>query len=157
MQRMIILLAIAQWVAVSVSGDIWSTDYETALRKAKEENRHVLVDFTGSDWCGWCIRLNREVFSTEEFQEFAKENLVCVKIDFPRKKKLPKEVAKRNDRLQRQFGVRGYPTVFVLGADGTPLVRTGYQEGGGEEYVNHLKSLIKNVSNQTSKRTRHSD
>ena len=157
MQRFIIPFAIVHWVAISASGEMWSTDYETALRKAKEENRHVLVAFTGSDWCGWCIRLNREVFSTVEFQEFAKNNLVCVKIDFPRKKMLPKEMAEPNDRLQRQFGVRGYPTVFLLGADGTALVRTGYREGGSKEYVNHLKSLIKIASNPTSKRTQHSD
>jgi len=110
MQRFIILFIIAQWIAISASGEIWLIDYEKALRKAKEENRHVLVDFTGSDWCGWCIRLNKEVFSTKEFKEFASGHLVCVKIDFPKKKKLPREVAERNDRLQRKFGVRGYPT-----------------------------------------------
>ena len=157
MNRFIILFAIVHWVAISASGEIWLTDYETALQKAKEENRYVLVDFTGSDWCGWCIRLNREVFSTEEFQDFAKEQLVCVKIDFPRKKKLSREVAERNDQLQRKFGVRGYPTVFVLGPDGIPLARTGYLKGGGQGYVNHLKSFIKNASMQTTQGTSRSD
>ena len=157
MQRFILLCTIAQWVAISASGEIWSTDYEKALRKAKEENRHVLVDFTGSDWCGWCIRLNREVFSTDEFKEFAQKHLVCVKIDFPRKKKLPPEVAERNLQLQRKFGVRGYPTVFVLRPDGTLVARTGYLKGGGEGYVSHLKSFIQSTSGQTSPRTRQSD
>ena len=141
--KLIALLLMALVSNSFAAGELWTSDYDSALKKAKKENRHVLLDFTGSDWCGWCIRLNKEVFDTDAFKAYAKDNLVLVEIDFPRKKSLPKDVVARNRKLGEKFEVAGYPTIWILGPDGTPIRSTGYRKGGGEAYVEHLKGLIK--------------
>src|SRR3954465_4955013 len=92
----------------------WGENYEKALEQAKAENKLVLMDFTGSDWCGWCIKLNKEVFSTPEFAEYAKKNLVLVEVDFPNKKPQSAELKKANEALQEKYKIEGYPTVIVL-------------------------------------------
>lgn len=126
----------------AVEGSLWLTDYDQALKVAAEKKLPVLVDFTGSDWCGWCIRLDKEVFSQDAFKAYAKENLVLVKLDFPRRKNLPKEEAARNQELAGKFGIQGFPTIVLLGADGQEKARTGYQPGGAKAYVEHLKGLL---------------
>src|SRR5258708_35916882 len=88
----------------------WMTDLPKAEARAKAEKKLVMLDFTGSDWCGWCIRLNKEVFSKPEFAQYAKDNLVLVEVDFPRKKEQPEELKKANESLQTKYGVQGYPT-----------------------------------------------
>jgi protein disulfide-isomerase len=138
------------FVAVMVTGSVWAaegwnTNYEKALEQAKAEGKHVLVDFSGSDWCGWCIRLDKEVFSQPEFKEYAQDNLVLVLVDFPQKKTLPPELKAQNDALLKKFGVRGFPTVFVVSPEGDVVAKTGYQAGGAEAYVKHLKGLIRNA------------
>jgi len=121
----------------------WETDYPAALARAKAEKKHVLVDFTGSDWCGWCIRLKKEVFDEKAFQNYAKENLVLVELDFPQTKKLSKKLTEQNDKLQQEFQVQGFPTILILNSKGKEAARTGYKEGGADAYVKHLKELIK--------------
>src|SRR5438445_7310648 len=96
----------------------WLTDVPKAVAKAKEEKKLVMLDFTGSDWCGWCIKLHKEVFSKPEFAEYAKKNLVLVEVDFPRAKKQSAELKKANESLQGKYNVRGYPTIVVLDAEG---------------------------------------
>lgn len=121
----------------------WMTDFEKAKEKAKSENKHILIDFSGSDWCGWCIKLDKEVFSQAAFKAYAKDNLVLVLADFPRdKSKQSDEVQKQNSKLQQEFGVNGFPTVFILSPDGKTIAKTGYQAGGAEPYVEHVKKLI---------------
>jgi thioredoxin-related protein len=120
----------------------WETNLETALQKAQKENKTVLVNFTGSDWCIWCQRLSNEVFSQSEFEKFAKENLVLVKIDFPKNIELPMETKMYNNQLAQRFGVEGFPTIFLLKPDGTVVLQTGYQPGGPVNYINHLKSYM---------------
>jgi thioredoxin-related protein len=124
------------------SEDGWLTDFEAAKAKAAEMGVPILADFSGSDWCGWCIRLDKEVFSQAAFQAFAQKNLVLFLADFPARKKLPDEVRKQNERLAKTYEIRGYPTVLVLDAAGKVVGRTGYRPGGPEKYVEHLKDLI---------------
>src|SRR6266481_9627103 len=83
----------------------WNTDLAKAQAQAKKENKLVMLDFTGSDWCGWCIKLHSEVFSKPEFAEYARKNLVLVEVDFPRKKKLSAEQKKANDALQQKYRI----------------------------------------------------
>src|SRR5215475_7748091 len=92
----------------------WMTDLPKAQAKAKDEKKLVMLDFTGSDWCGWCIKLNKEVFSTPEFADYAKKNLVLVEVDFPRAKQQTAELKKANDALQEKYKIEGYPTIVVL-------------------------------------------
>jgi len=125
--------------------DIWTTYSKTALDKAKKENKYILMDFTGSDWCGWCVRLNKEVFSKPEFITYATNSLVCIEVDFPRdKKKISAEQKKINDKLSKDYGVRGFPTIYLLKPDGKTIVgKTGYKAGGSASYVKHLQDMIK--------------
>ena len=120
------------FVATLVQGSDWQTDYEQALATAKGAGKCVLLDFTGSDWCGPCIEMNKVVFSKAAFQNYAKKNLVLVEVDYPRIKKLPEKVVKQNEHLKEQYGIErsGYPTVILLDPNGKIL---GQLEGYGGE------------------------
>jgi thioredoxin-related protein len=121
----------------------WMTDLPKAQAKAKAENKLVMIDFTGSDWCGWCIKLNKEVFSKPEFAEYANKNLVPVEIDFPRKKEQSADLKKANQELQKKYKVEGYPTVIVLNAEGKKVGELGYQPGGPKAFIEELEKLKK--------------
>ncbi len=92
----------------------WLDNYEEAAKISKKTNKPILANFTGSDWCGWCKVLDKQVFSTDEFKSWATENVVLLVLDFPRKKKLPQEMLIQNYSLQKAFGVRGYPTIMLF-------------------------------------------
>src|SRR6516165_5596792 len=108
----------------------WLTDVPKAQEKAKAEKKLVMLDFTGSDWCGWCIKLNKEVFSTPEFAKYAGKNLVLVEVDFPNQKHQSDELKAANEALQEKFKVQGYPTIIVLDSAGKKIGELGYQAGG---------------------------
>lgn len=120
----------------------WTDNFPDASKQAAAEGKYMLLNFSGSDWCGWCIRLDKEVFSQPEFQSYAAENLVSVELDFPRKKALSPGVVQQNEQLQAKFGVRGFPTILVLSPSGQLVQQTGYRPGGAEAYVEHLKQII---------------
>ena len=101
----------------------------------------VLLDFTGSDWCGWCIKLDKEVFSEPSFQAYAAQNLIFVEVDFPRNKSQSAEVKERNQKLQQKYGVRGYPTLIVLNPQGSQVAQLGYQPGGAGPFIGSLEAL----------------
>ena len=136
------ILLVASCAVGAQAASLWLDSYEEALKEASADGKFVLVDFSGSDWCSWCVRLDREVFSKSAFKKYAKQNLVCLLVDFPKRKRLPKDVAARNDELRKKFGVRGFPTVLLLSPDGEKLAKTGYKEGGAVAYVEHLEALL---------------
>jgi len=126
----------------SAGGDVtWMTDANAALTLARTENRDVLLDFTGSDWCGWCIKLDKEVFSTADFAEYARQHLVLLKVDFPRHEYRSAAVQKQNEALMQKYGIAGYPTIVVLRPNGTERGRLGYQPGGAGPWLSALKRL----------------
>jgi len=129
-----------------VATDPWRTDFEGALKTAREEGRAVLLDFTGSDWCVWCHRLEDEVFTKQAFLDFARERLVLVRLDFPRKTKLPDELQAQNDALNDRFDVSGYPTVILLNGSGEEIGRLGYMQGGAKTFVRALKKFASDAS-----------
>jgi protein disulfide-isomerase len=138
------LVAIAATVNLAHAGeDGWTTDYKKAVEQAKSEKKLVLLDFTGSDWCGWCIKLNKEVFSQEKFKEYAKANLVLVEVDFPRAKEQSAELKKQNQDLQDKYKIEGYPTIIVLNGDGKKVGELGYMPGGPDVFVAELAKLKK--------------
>ncbi|BCX48269.1 hypothetical protein HAHE_21770 [Haloferula helveola] len=137
----VVLVALSTTAAFA-SG--WGTDWEAAKAQAKKENKPILINFTGTDWCGWCIKLEKEVFSKESFKEYAKDNLVLMEVDFPRKKEQSDELKAQNKKLDKEFKVEGYPTIYLVDAEGKKLSGDiGYREGGPDAYVAHLKSLLK--------------
>ncbi|HKS38557.1 MAG TPA: thioredoxin family protein [Verrucomicrobiae bacterium] len=121
----------------------WLTDLAKAQQKATAEKKMVMLDFTGSDWCGWCIKLNKEVFSTDEFAKYAKDNLVLVEVDFPQKKEQSAAQKKANQELEKKFKVEGYPTIIVLNAEGKKIGELGYQPGGPGPFIAQLEKLKK--------------
>ena len=125
------------------AAEAWLTDLPKAQAQAKTENKLVMADFTGSDWCGWCIRLHKEVFSTPEFAEYAKKNLVLVEIDFPAKKPQSPALKKANAALQAKYKVEGYPTIIVLNGDGNKVGQLGYVRGGPKAFIAELEKLKK--------------
>ncbi|MEN6444685.1 MAG: thioredoxin family protein [Candidatus Cloacimonas sp.] len=124
----------------------WLTDWDQALSMAKKLNHPILVDFTGSDWCIWCQKLEGEVFSKDKFKDYAKSNLILLKLDFPRSIPQTDEVKKANQEKMKEFNVEGYPTVVLLNTEGKEIARTGYVPGGAEKYVLHLQDLLKQAT-----------
>ncbi len=121
----------------------WGDNQSQALSKARQDNKLVLMDFTGSDWCGWCMKLDKEVFSTPEFKSYASKNLVLVELDFPRQKYVSPQTKKQNEDLQQQYQVEGYPTIVVLNSAGKQIGQLGYMEGGPKAFIAALEKLPK--------------
>jgi protein disulfide-isomerase len=121
----------------------WLTDLPKAKAKAEAEKKMVMLDFTGSDWCGWCIKLHREVLSQPEFAKYAKDNLVLVEVDFPQQKQQSEELKKANQALQEKFNVDGYPTIIVLNSAGEKIGELEYMPGGPTPFIAELEKLRK--------------
>ncbi|MDB6055826.1 MAG: thioredoxin-related protein, partial [Verrucomicrobiales bacterium] len=120
----------------------WLTDLNAAKAVAQKENKTILLDFTGSDWCHWCKVLKSEVFDTPEFADFASKRLVLVEVDFPEHKRLSAQQMQANATLAATYKVEGYPTVILLDSAGKIRGRTGYQEGGPKPYLAALNRMV---------------
>ena len=128
----------------------WYTDLNEASKISAKTNKPLMLFFTGSDWCGWCIRLQKEVFYKPEFIEWANDNVVLVDIDFPKNKsKQSTELQQQNNMLQQQFGIQGYPTIHFVRPDKidgktnlTSLGNTGYRAGGPAAWISEANSYI---------------
>lgn len=135
-----IALSLALSTAALAKGG-WEENYDKGLQKAKTEKKMALVDFTGSDWCSWCMKLDKEVFAQAKFKEYAKQHLVLIEVDFPRLKPLSRPKQKKNDDLAKQYEVQGFPSVIVLDAEGKKLGRLGYMEGGPDAFIAAIEKL----------------
>jgi thioredoxin-related protein len=142
MKRLVFAL-LASFAAVQLQAAElnWMTDLPKAQAQAKKENKLVMLDFTGSDWCGWCIKLNKEVFSKPEFAAYAKTNLVLVEVDFPRSKTQSAALKKANEALGEKYGIEGYPTIIVLNGEGKKVGKLGYMPGGPKAFTAELDKL----------------
>lgn len=114
-----LLLAFLATAPLAAAAD-WQTDYAKALDTAKRENKRIFLDFTGSDWCGPCIQLKKQVFSRPEFINYAEKNLVLVEVDYPQRKEQSPALVKQNERLAKQYGIeeKGFPTLVLLDPSG---------------------------------------
>jgi thioredoxin-related protein len=129
---------------VDAAGLVWQKNLTKAIDIARKEDKSIFVNFTGSDWCVWCHRLRDEVFLKPEFKEFSLENLVLVQFDFPQSITLPAGEENYNRSMMQKFGVRGFPTLFLLDSEGRTIQKLGYEKGGAIPYTNKLRDLIKN-------------
>ncbi|MCK6447913.1 MAG: thioredoxin family protein [Planctomycetes bacterium] len=131
--------------ALALAGDSanWIADFDKAVETAKAQKKDLFVDFTGSDWCGWCKKLDAEVFSKSEFLDAVQKDYVLVSLDFPRAEEVKKKVPnpQRNDELAQKYGIQGFPTVLLMTVDGEVFAQTGYQAGGPVKYVESLASM----------------
>ena len=121
----------------------WLTNYAEAQQEAKSQQKLLLMDFTGSDWCGYCIMLDKEVFSKPEFKEYAGKNLILFEADFPRRKELPADTMEQNQRLAMKYQIQGFPTIVVLDSSGKELAQLGYMRGGPQAFIAELEKLPK--------------
>lgn len=128
--------------SASPDGLSWENNLDKALQQAKKENKAVLVNFTGSDWCIWCKRLSSEVFQQKEFKSYAEESLVLVMLDFPRNIDQSEETQSYNRNLAQKYGIQGFPTILIFDSQGKLAGQTGYQPGGPDKYIEHIKSYL---------------
>jgi thioredoxin-related protein len=151
--KKILVLAFFTLTSMSIQAQeelTWHTDMSKATDISIKENKPMFLFFTGSDWCGWCIRLQKEVFKTPEFVKWAKDNVVLVELDFPRKNNQTDAVKQQNAQLQQQLQVRGYPTVWFVSAYKTTdakvslsaLGSTGYVAGGPKVWIDGANQII---------------
>lgn len=125
-------------------GGGWLTSYSDAVAQSKASGKPILMDFTGSNWCGWCKRLKAEVFETAEFKQWATSNVVLLELDFPRG--IPQNAAlkQQNQELAQKFGISGYPTIIFANASGKVLGKYGYDEGGPSVWTKQASTFLKN-------------
>lgn len=129
-----------------VNAQEWQTDFKTAEKLASEENRPIILVFQGSDWCAPCIKLDREIWSSDEFKSYAKEHFVMLQADFPRRKAnaLSDEQQEKNNQLAEKYNTQGYfPFVVVLDKDGHVLGEAGYEKTTPTAYIDKLESFVK--------------
>lgn len=118
------------------------TNWEDAKKAAADKGHPIMMVFSGSDWCGWCKKFEAEILTQPAFQDYAKDNMETFIADFPRNIQQSAELKQQNAALAQEYGISGYPTVMVVNPDGSVIKKTGYIQGGAENYVDHLKSII---------------
>ena len=136
--------------AYKASMDGWEVDVNKAYEISKKTGKPILANFTGSDWCGWCIKLKNEVFIKDDFKTWAKDNVVLLELDFPRRFQLPEEIKQQNYGLQQAFGVTGYPTIWVFNLTKTEtgqynideMGKTGYVAGGPTNFYKGIEAMV---------------
>lgn len=145
MKKLLFILATASCLLAARAADTaWQTNFTQALATAKAQNKTVLVNFTGSDWCGFCIKLHKQVFDTPQFSEYAKKNLVLVEADFPRRTKLAPAQAKANEALKAKYEPKfeGFPTILLVDGNGKKLgEEVGYGGDSPEAYIAKLEKI----------------
>lgn len=124
----------------------WETDHGKAMAEASASGRPILVNFTGSDWCGWCVRLREQVFDTGIFASWAKDNVVLLECDFPRTHLLPPPLRKQNEDLANQYGVDRFPTVVLITATGEEIARGSYRRGGAALWIADFSDAVRRGS-----------
>ncbi|WP_339834126.1 thioredoxin family protein [uncultured Flavobacterium sp.] len=151
-KTLFILFVTLSSILVQAQEDLtWHTDMAKASELSMKEKKPLMLFFTGSDWCGWCIRLQNEVFKKEEFIKWANENVILVELDFPRRTAQDETLKQQNYQMQQIFQVKGYPTVWVVNPEKTAegkinlsaLGSTGYVAGGPEKWLEGANSIIK--------------
>jgi len=124
----------------------WQESFTEALAMAKEVDKPLILVFAGSDWCGPCIKLDKEIWQSAAFKEYSKDNFILYKADFPRKKanKLSGAFARQNEKLAEKYNSQGhFPLVVILDEEGNILGKTGYNKGTPATYIAHLNTFLK--------------
>lgn len=142
MKRLLICLSMVVTVCQMASAGEWLSDFPAALSRAKRENKAVLLDFTGSDWCGWCIKLKKEVLDQSDFTTYATANLILVEVDFPHHKQQSADQKRANQALAEKFGIEGFPTIILLSPGGEKIGKSGYIPGGPDALINDINRFV---------------
>lgn len=129
----------------------WLTNYDEAVQLSSKTSKPIILFFTGSDWCSWCMKLEDEALNTAEFADAAGEKFIFVKLDFPINRPLPADLTQQNKRLQKQFSVNGYPTIVVIDSQQHQIGTSGYRPGGGKQYAQQLIKMVDENSSYKQK------
>lgn len=141
----LIILIFSIFSTTHVKSQKWQTNFEETKTQAADQSKYILLSFQGSDWCIPCIKLEKEIWHTEVFNDFAQDELILLKADFPRRKKnaLSDALQKHNAQLAETYNPQGvFPLVVILDPDGKVIAETGFKKISAEEYVLHLKELM---------------
>ena len=141
--RTLLITAIATSLTAVTFASEWMTDYKAALSLSKKTGKPILADFTGSDWCGWCIKLHKEVFDKPEFMSWAKKNVILLELDYPNQKPQTAAIKKQNAELAKKYAIQGYPTILFLNHKGDKLGEYGYAEGGPAKWTKAAEAMLK--------------
>jgi protein disulfide-isomerase len=147
----VLFISLSTFVAQAQKELTWHTDMSKASELSMKEKKPLMLFFTGADWCGWCIRLQKEVFKTEEFTKWAKDNVILVELDFPRRTPQDEVIKRQNYNMKNTFQVKGYPTVWFVNPkiqeenkmNLEALGSTGYVAGGPQKWLESANSIIK--------------
>lgn len=147
---LVISLLFASAIAFGQEKTKWHIDFQKAAQLSLQTGKPIVANFTGSDWCGWCKKLKREVFDKQEFKTWADKNVILLELDYPRRVPQSEEIRKQNRELQQIFQVRGYPTIHVFNVkvvneklEFVPLGQTGYVAGGPGPWIAKVNSILK--------------
>ena len=130
----------------------WLTNMEEAYALSKKSGKPIMANFTGSDWCGWCKKLDRSVFHQPGFEKWAKDNVILLEVDFPKRFRLPQDVAAQNNTLKQAFGVRGFPSIWLFDADKDANGSYNFKKLGKTGYTKTLAEFQTNVGNFIAQR-----
>jgi thioredoxin-related protein len=140
MLRTVLCLALATLAAAAE--DAWTVAWKAASDAAAKAKQPILANFTGSDWCEWCVKLKEEVFRTPEFAAWAKGRVVLLEVDIPRESKLSEAQLEANQALVEKYSIDGFPTILILSAEGKELGRLGYKQGGPQVWTAAAQAII---------------
>ena len=121
--------------------EVWTDDIDGAFKAAAASGKPVFIDFTGSDWCGWCKLADKNIFSTPAWAEFADE-VVCLKVDFPRNGRPDVMTMERREQLAKAFGVEGFPTLVLASADRKMLAQFSAGRKGAAEFISEVRKAL---------------
>jgi len=133
-----LILVYCTTASLASSDSLWQTDFDAAMISAEKNDKDLLLSFSGSDWCPWCQKLDKEVFDQDLFKQSAPKNYILLNLDFPKKKQLPDVLKNQNEKLQKRYKVTGFPTIILTDSAGEPYAQLGYRQGGPEKYLDHL-------------------
>ncbi len=142
----ILISSLLVFISLTSYSQDWHTNFDEATLVAQKEDKNIVMVFSGSDWCAPCIKLEKNIWESEDFKNHAKDNWVLLKLDFPKRKanKLSKEQQEHNDSLAEKYNKKGYfPLVLVLNKEGAVLGETGYKKITANDYVNELVAFEK--------------
>lgn len=149
----LLVATVMAFAVTTASAQQWTTNFTQALKASQKTGKPLLVNFTGSDWCGWCIRLKAEVFDKPEFKRWAAENVILVELDYPQRKQLPAALKAQNEKLREHYQIRGYPTILILNGEGEVIGRTGYNEGGPKVWIESVQPIVDAAKPQPAETT----
>ncbi len=155
-ERIVMFRGLVCYILLSISAMLgaseldWSTDFPAAKDLAKKENKPIFLYFTGSDWCGWCMKLDKEILKNPDFIKKAGNEFIYVEIDFPLYKELEPQLVKQNQDLKSEYNIAGFPTIVLLAPDLHEIAITGYRKDTGERYAEYLSELVSDYNTLTA-------